>query len=124
MIESQIFENSSLRIKRCLFTILKARLELWINDHSGWEVNESEGYVKDTDASDGDYDGPHLRKGGHYTGLACDLNVFLVGILLEKGDHPVWKEIGMKWESMHPLCRWGGHFGDGNHISLIHQGVK
>ena len=38
----------------------------------------------------------------------------------------IFKPIGEKWESLHPLCRWGGRFRskDSNHFSIIHGGMK
>jgi hypothetical protein len=121
---AKINEASDLRTKRCLFTHLKANLELWINSQGNLEVDESEGYVADTDAADGDYDGPHKKDGAHYSGLGCDINLFRNGVLISSGSDEVWQFVGTKWESMHPLCRWGGRFGDANHISLINHGVK
>jgi len=35
-------------------------------------------------------------------------------------DH---RQFGKWWEALHPMCRWGGPFGDGNHYSLFHDGV-
>jgi hypothetical protein len=34
------------------------------------------------------------------------------------------KEFGEFWERLHPLCRWGGRFDDGNHYSIYHRGMK
>ena len=34
------------------------------------------------------------------------------------------RTLGEWWEQQHELCRWGGRFGDGNHYSLEHEGVK
>ena len=109
------------REARCLFTRLKAQLVLWIFEQ-GWEVNESEGYVKDTDDRDGDHDGPHKKGGTHYLGTGCDLNVFVEGRYISEGGHPVWQAIGRKWEGMHPLARWGGRFHDDNHVSITFKG--
>ena len=62
--------------------------------------------------------------------LAIDLDLFKDGEGFEMGckvyltkteDH---RKLGEFWESLHPLCRWGGRFGDGNHYSLEHGGVK
>ena len=81
-----------------------------------------EGYVAITDAKDGDYDGPHLHAGGHYNKLAQDLDLFRDGQYLSAtADH---EPFGIFWEGLHPLCRWGGRFKDGNHYSLEHGGVK
>jgi hypothetical protein len=61
----------------------------------------------------------------HIIKLALDLNLFKNGILLEKTeDH---KFLGDWWESLSTkdyTCAWGGHFNDGNHYSIIHNGVK
>lgn len=113
------------REARCLFTRLKAQLVLWIFDQ-GWECAEAEGYVKDTDSADGDYDGPHKKGGAHYLGTGADLNVYVNGKWISDGDHPVWQIIGRKWLSMDSLARWGGNFPsrDSNHISVLFQGKQ
>jgi len=63
-----------------------------------------------------------IRRTAHRNQLAVDLNAFFNGIYLSQTEQ--WKELGEKWESLHPLCRWGGRFGDGNHLSIEHDGVK
>lgn len=58
----------------------------------------------------------------HISKLAVDLNLFKDGKYLDKSeDH---KEFGAYWESLHPLCSWGGRFDDGNHYSLTHEGRR
>lgn len=58
----------------------------------------------------------------HKIKLAIDLNLFKDGVFLkETKDH---KKLGEYWESLHPLCSWGGHFNDGNHYSLKHNGRR
>lgn len=58
----------------------------------------------------------------HQDKLAVDLNLFRDGIYLDKTeDH---QELGEWWERQHPLAHWGGRFGDGNHYSLEHRGIK
>jgi len=60
------------------------------------------------------------RNSCHKLRLAQDLNLFKDGAYLdETEDH---RELGEWWESLHPLCRWGGRFNDGNHYSLEHNG--
>lgn len=55
----------------------------------------------------------------HKLRLAVDLNLMKEGILMTFTEEH--KELGMWWESLHPLCRWGGRFNDGNHYSLTHD---
>jgi len=52
----------------------------------------------------------------HKLKLAIDLNLFKDGKwMTETKDH---EELGLWWERQHDLCRWGGHYDDGNHYSL------
>lgn len=61
-------------------------------------------------------------KSCHRHRLAVDFNLFKEGkYLTETDDHLVLVEY---WETLHPLARWGGRFGDGNHYSFEHQGIK
>ena len=95
--------------KRRLFSRLFAELILWAVEQ-GYEVA-----IEDVKAHDG-----HMRNSLHYLGLAGDLNLYREGKWLSKTvDHT---PLGNKWQSMHPLCRWGGTFGDGNHYSITHGG--
>ena len=56
----------------------------------------------------------------HKQRLAVDFNLFKNGVYLTAtNDH---KALGEYWESLHPLCRWGGRFNDGNHYSLEYGG--
>lgn len=62
----------------------------------------------------------HKAGSAHYNKLAADLNLFKDGKFLDRTeDHAIF---GLFWESLNPLCRWGGHFGDGNHYSILHEG--
>lgn len=59
-------------------------------------------------------------KSNHKVRLAIDLNLFAGQEYLdETEDH---RPLGEWWEKLHPLCRWGGRFNDGNHYSLEHDG--
>lgn len=52
----------------------------------------------------------------HKQRLAIDLNLFKDGVYLTSTkDH---RKFGEYWEQMHELCKWGGHYDDGNHYSL------
>lgn len=63
-----------------------------------------------------------IRNSLHEEKLATDWNLFKNGVYLSRTED--WTEVGEYWEALHPLCRWGGRFGDGNHISLEHNGRK
>ena len=65
-----------------------------------------------------------IRLSIHQDKLAVDLNLFhrVSGAYLgETEDHEL---LGAYWESLHPLCRWGGKFRDGNHYSMEFMGRK
>lgn len=71
----------------------------------------------------------HMKNSLHYDGLAADVDLFKNGkFLVATEDH---KMFGEYWESLHPLCFWGGdgkkqdglkH--DGNHYSVTFLGKK
>jgi hypothetical protein len=60
----------------------------------------------------------HKSGSFHYIRLAIDLNLFKDGQWLTTTE--AHKEFGEYWESLDPLCTWGGHFPspDGNHYSF------
>jgi hypothetical protein len=64
--------------------------------------------------------GHHRKNSLHYSALAVDLNLFLNGKYLTKTeDHQRFGELWESWGGS-----WGGRFGDGNHYSLEHDGMK
>ncbi|MEN6622064.1 MAG: M15 family peptidase [Smithella sp.] len=64
----------------------------------------------------------HMKGSLHYDGLAIDIDLYKDGKYLDKTeDHKVFGEF---WESLSPLCCWGGRFKDGNHYSIAYQGRK
>lgn len=56
----------------------------------------------------------------HHKRLAVDFNVFKDGEYLT--DTEDYRELGEYWESLGGS--WGGRFGDGNHFSMEHEGMK
>lgn len=56
----------------------------------------------------------------HKLRLAVDFNLFSGNIYLK--DNEDHQPLGEYWESLGGT--WGGRFGDGNHYSLAHQGMK
>jgi hypothetical protein len=62
------------------------------------------------------------RNSNHKQRLAIDLNLFKDGVFLTTDkDH---EPLGLYWETLHPDCSWGGHFNDGNHYSMKHNGMR
>ncbi len=58
----------------------------------------------------------HKANSQHYLKLAADLNLFKDGrFLMASFDHA---EFGAFWETLSPLCRWGGRYNDGNHYEV------
>lgn len=107
--------------KQRLFSRLIAELIIWAYDH-GYEVSFGDAYRDPrVFGAIGEKKGYGHSKSAHKNRLAVDLNLFLDGKYLNRTiDH---KTLGEKWESMHPLCVWGGRFNDGNHYSFEHDGV-
>lgn len=69
----------------------------------------------------------NARVGGHPQSLhlwklAVDVDLFRNGRYLSSTESH--RQLGEFWESLHPLCRWGGKWGDGNHYSIEHGGRK
>lgn len=104
----------TLREQRTLFSKLVPRLI----DHAfefGYEVTIGDCY-RDPRAP---YGHPTSC---HKVGLAIDLNLFKDGVYLETTESH--QELGEYWESLDPLCRWGGSWDDGNHYSMEYLGMR
>lgn len=116
--------------KQRLFAKLVAELILWAYDND-FEVTFGEATRPDWVAEIYAQQGKGIRNTLHALRLAIDLNLFID--TSEGGDEDVYQPnseaylpLGEYWESLHPLCRWGGRFSrpDGNHFSMEHEGVK
>lgn len=110
--------------KQRLFSKLIAELVLWAYEQ-GYEVTVGDFY-RDPRAF-GKFGFKHQNGYGrsssnHKRRLAGDLNLFIDGVYQRSTE--AHRPLGEKWESMHEMCRWGGHFNDGNHYSMIHQGYR
>lgn len=132
-----LLQPASLGEAQELFKKLKAEWELWVYS-KGWRLRAGEGRIlprgaKGTGRQAWDLinnrkvmveDRVHKLDGNHPKGLAEDEQLFVDGKHITESTAPEWIEAGEKWESMHPLCSWGGRFSDGNHISLHWEGKK
>ena len=69
--------------------------------------------------------GKGIKASNHIIKLAVDFDLFIDGIYQTKTES--YRALGEYWESLSIdglKCCWGGRFGDGNHFSVEHQGVK
>lgn len=111
----------SLSDKQQRFTYLVAKLIFWAYAN-GYRLTFGEAYRTAEQAALNAKTGKGVTNSLHRIRLAVDLNLFKDGKYLTKSeDH---RPLGEYWESLDPLCRWGGRFGDGNHYSIEHEGVK
>jgi len=102
----------SLGQKQELFSELIAKLITYMYS-KGYKVRCGDFFAKPRNPPEHKINPPSQ----HYNKCAADLNLFMGGKFLDKTeDH---KEFGAYWESLHPLCRWGGRYNDGNHYELI-----
>lgn len=116
--------------KQRLFAQLVAIFLTWCYEND-YEVTFGEAYRTPEQAAWYAQQGKGISNSLHTKKLAIDLSLFVD--LTEGGDEDVYQKdsaayepLGAHWESLHPLCRWGGRFRrpDGNHFSLEHEGVR
>ena len=70
--------------------------------------------------------GTGIKNSLHELKLAIDINLFRDGVYLK--DNEAHRMLGTYWESLSVgkdfVTAWGGHWGDGNHYSIMHGGRK
>lgn len=91
----------------------------------GYELSFSEAYRPQEMAEIYARRGSGIRNSLHCSRLAVDFNLFKNGEYLTKTED--YEPLGVFWESLSGgeiNCVWGGRFGDGNHFSIEHNGVK
>lgn len=110
--------------KQQLFAQLLGEFIVWIFQQPGYAVTFGEVLRTQAQATANAASGAGIKNSLHLQRLAADLNFFLAGVY--QTDSAAYLPLGVKWESMHPLARWGGRFSrpDGNHFSLEHEGVR
>lgn len=107
--------------KQRLFAGLVGKLLVHVYE-SGYEVTLDWAYRPPEVAAYYADLGIGIRSSLHTVKLAIDLNLFKDQTWLRTtADH---RPFGEWWEEQHPMCCWGGRFGDGNHYSLAHDGKK
>ena len=105
-----------------LFSRLIAEHTLWLYE-KGYECTEGDAYRDPrSHGKIGERIAYGKKNSNHKRRLAKDINLFKDEVWLTKtSDHEI---SGARWESRHPLCRWGGHYDDGNHYSMEYKGYQ
>lgn len=90
----------------------------------GYELTFGDAYRSPKQAAANAASGSGISNSLHGKRLALDFNLFINGVF--QTDSAAHKPLGEYWESLDPLCRWGGRFTkpDGNHYSITHEGVS
>ena len=114
--------------KQARFLKCKALLVLYA-DSQGFCLVEYEGCLMSRRKSRGGkryVDGVHMRFSTHYDRMGSDFVLYdtQTGEPVYDGDDERWLQLGMFWESLGSLCKWGGRFGDAGHFSLSHNGRR
>lgn len=107
-----------------LFTRLVAQLIQWI-EAQGYNVTFGEAWRTPEMAKIYENRGQGISNSLHKIRLAIDLNLYMQGEWLQKTEE--YTPVGTYWESLSTglyKCCWGGRFGDGNHFSVEHQGIR
>lgn len=118
---------SALADKQAEFTRLQARLVRWVYTFrfkDGRPRRLRDGWAYRSMLCNKAVGG-HKRS-RHKTRLARDwiLDIWNGEKWVYQRSTKAYREIGEAWERMHPDARWGGRWGDGNHFSFQHAGVK
>ncbi len=113
--------SETLSQKRCRFTLQMAKLILYANE-IGYKVAANEVFRTLKEAAQNAADGDGILNSVHTVGLAVDLNLYMDNRYLRSTSDHI--QLGHYWESLSDDARWGGRWGDGNHYSLEHNGVK
>ena len=109
--------------KQRLFCKLVGEFIVWAYSER-YEFTFGEAMRSKAQAIENAASGKGISNSLHLIRLAIDLNLFIKGVY--QTDSEAYRRLGLQWESMHDLCRWGGRFmrPDGNHFSMEHEGAR
>ena len=62
-------------------------------------------------------DAVHKLGSRHHEGLGLDLLVYINGVYVERGSHPIWYELDAMAKAINPHFSFGIEFNDSNHLS-------
>lgn len=108
--------------KQRKFTALIAKLIEWAYAN-GYELTFGDAYRDPRVFGEVGYSKGYGRaSSNHKVRLAVDLNLFKDGQY--QASTEAHRPLGEYWESLDPMCAWGGRFNDGNHYSFAHEGRR
>lgn len=96
-----------------------AEFVLWAYSQ-GYELTYGEAWRPPEQAKLNAKNGKGISNSLHIIRLAVDFNLFKNGVLQITTEAHL--PLGIEWERRGGT--WGGRFGDGNHYSLSHNGIK
>lgn len=84
-----------------------------------WTVHSERIYIdKATGERRAGIDRIHHPKGFHPRGLAVDVLLYIDGVYITDGGHPIWRDLDQMAHALHPDLNFGDEFHDVNHLSL------
>ena len=114
------FTGLTLGQKQRLFVYMKAQLISWAYEN-GYELTDGDAYRDPrVFGEQGQGSTYSEKKSAHKWRLAQDFNLFKDGVWLKTTE--AHRPLGEFWESLGGT--WGGRWGDGNHYSIEHKGIK
>ena len=97
-----------------------ARLVSWAAQQEGYKLTSGDAY-RDPRAFGARGETGCAGYGNEYSQhkerLAHDFNLFIGGNY--RTDSGAYIDLARYWESLHPECRWGGRYSDGNHFETV-----
>jgi hypothetical protein len=120
--------SESLGDKQRRFALRISEWLAWVYEQ-GYAVTFGEAWRTPEQADLNARTGKGIRNSLHTLRLALDANLFRRNERnqwewISDGSAPEWQLVGRHWENMGADHSWGGRFGDANHLSITHNGVK
>lgn len=115
-----------LAARQQLHVRLTGRLIQFLYEQPSYSATWGESYRSPKVAELNAQAGVGIARSLHCLRLAVDLQVFKNGEYLTTDADGIYEKLGTFWESLNPLCRWGGRFTtrDYDHFSITWDGVS
>ena len=108
--------------KQRRFTLAQSKFVVWCFAN-GYELTDGDAYRDPRVHGEiGEKVGYGHKSSGHKNRLARDYCLRIDDVYQTSTE--AYKPLGLKWRSMGEDHAWGGDWGDGNHFSIVHNGVR